>query len=606
MKNLSQRRQSLGWTGLFFLLAILVSARPASAQLQPPMIFFTDLDSGPNSGGENVNGFSGAYVTLYGNFFGAPQGSSTLTWNGLNCLRVVPAVGSYSGWGSPYFWYQKIVVQLGSGCTPGAGSFVVTVNGKASNAMPFTVRSNGTQYFVSTSGNDNNSGSSTNPFATLPKCKNAMKAGDVCYVKDGASATVVDNYSAALELETSGTAGNPIAFVAYPGASVTIGNSNLSYGLRVPNINISVSYITIAGFSFTQTQEAMDASGDGPSDPSTNWRVIANSFQCPTADGQEGCFTTHEQAFMQFLGNETTNTGKVAASKQQHADYFSSDTNHVVAAWNYIHDNRSCRAIQFHSSPLNGGGANDPTGHNQFDLSVHDNLIHDDPCDGINFATVDPSQGKVEAYNNVIYHVGIGPSPEDGDSGDYSCIYMAYITNTGPVGGGTVELYNNTLYDCGGFSTNLGINGSFNIGGGEPTLLARIRNNVMYQLGVEPFGAGGGWDLSFVSGSNNVMFSTGSPGLPSFLTGTLNSDPLFLDLVLSNLHARTGSPAIDAGITINSGNTYNNYAPWNGTPEDHDGVLRPQGAAYDIGGYEFFTGSDQRPNAPTNVSLSAH
>src|SRR5215471_1608141 len=111
-------RISVGSVILLLALVILAGAQRADAQTQPPQIFFTDLDSAPNSGGESVSGFAGAYVTLYGNFFGATQGSSTVTWNGLNCLRVVSPTGSYNGWGSSYFWYQKIIVQLGSSCTP--------------------------------------------------------------------------------------------------------------------------------------------------------------------------------------------------------------------------------------------------------------------------------------------------------------------------------------------------------------------------------------------------------------------------------------------------------------------------------------------------------
>jgi hypothetical protein len=582
------------------LLFVVLAGALAGAQGQPPVIFFTDLDSGPNSGGESVGNFSGAYVTLYGNFFGAPQGSSTVTWNGQNCLRVVPATGLYSGWGTPHLWYQKITVQLGASCSAGTGNFVVTVNGKASNGAPFTVRSTGILRFVSTAGNDGNSGSFTSPFATITHCKDEMKPGDICYIEDGIKATVVDNFDSTLELEHGGTAGNPIAFVAYPGATATLGNAQTTYGLRVPNINVSANYVTVAGLFFSPSDQGMNPTN------STNWRVIGNNFQCPTADGQDGCFTTNQISSIQFLGNEITNTGVAAASKQQHAVYFSTDTNHVAAAWNYIHDNRSCRAMQFHSSPLNGGGANDPTGQNMFDLSVHDNLIHDDPCDGINFATVDPSQGRVEAYNNVIYHVGIGPDPRDGESGDYSCIYMAYITNTGPVGGGTVEIYNNTLYDCGSHMGSFADNGSFLINGGESTLLVRIRDNIMYQLGSEPFGNGNGWNSTYVSGSNNVLHSNSSPGLPAFVTGTITSDPLFLDLLLHNFHVQSASPAIDAAVTINSSNTYNGYLPWNGNPMALDGVLRPQGPAFDIGAFEFFTGSDSRPNAPTGVSLAAH
>ena len=592
-------RISVGPTILLLMLMIIGTAWQAEAQTQPPQIFFTDLDSGPNSGGESVSGFAGAYVTLYGNFFGASQGTSTVTWNGLNCLRVVGATGSYNGWGSSYFWYQKIIVQLGSSCTPGSGNFVVTVNGKASNGLPFTVRSTGKIFFVATTGNDTNAGTFASPFKTIPRCKSMLNAGDTCYVENGVTATTVDNFDATLELESGGTAGNPIAFVAYPGATATLGASGITYGLRVPNISVSANYVTVAGFFFSPSQQGMNPTN------STNWRVIGNNFQCPTANGQNGCFTTHEINTIKFLGNEATNIGVVAAGKQQHGVYFSSDTNHVEAAWNYIHDNRSCRAMQFHSSPLGGGGATDPTGHNQFDLSVHDNVIHDDPCDGINFATVDPSQGKVEAYNNVIYHVGIGPAPSDGDSGDYSCIYMAYITNTGPVGGGTVEIYNNTLYDCGAHVASFANNGSFMINGGT-SLLARIRNNVLYQLGTEPFGNGGGWNSTYVSGSNNILHSTGTPTLPSFLTGNVTSDPLFLNLSLNNFHLQSGSPAKDAGITINSSNTYNSYMPWNGNPSDSDGVSRPQGTSYDVGAYEFFTGSGTRPNPPTNVSATAH
>jgi hypothetical protein len=87
-----------------FLLAagVLFWCATAAAQLPTPRIFFSDIDSGPSNGGEVVNGFSGVYVTLYGNFFGSSQGSSRVTWNGIDCLRVAPPTGSYSGWGASY------------------------------------------------------------------------------------------------------------------------------------------------------------------------------------------------------------------------------------------------------------------------------------------------------------------------------------------------------------------------------------------------------------------------------------------------------------------------------------------------------------------------
>jgi len=106
----------LKWLPLTLLLAVSF----ASAQQSAPALFFTDLTNGPNTGGETVSGFSGVYVTLYGNFFGTTQGTSTVTWNSQNCLHVVT-------WGTSWLWYQKIVVQLGFSCTAGSGNFVVSL-----------------------------------------------------------------------------------------------------------------------------------------------------------------------------------------------------------------------------------------------------------------------------------------------------------------------------------------------------------------------------------------------------------------------------------------------------------------------------------------------
>ncbi|HEY6249041.1 MAG TPA: choice-of-anchor Q domain-containing protein, partial [Candidatus Angelobacter sp.] len=452
-------------------------------------------------------------------------------------------------------------------------------------------------FFVATTGKDTNAGTAASPFQTIPRCKSMLNAGDTCYIENGVVANTVDNFDATLELEKGGSAGSPIAFVAYPGATVTLGSSGITYGLRVPNISVSANYVTVAGLFFSPSQQGMDPTN------STNWRVIGNNLQCPTANGQNGCFTTHEISTIKYFGNETTNVGVSAASKQQHAVYFSSDTNHVEAAWNYIHDNRSCRAMQFHSSPLGGGGASDPTGHNQFDLSVHDNLIHDDPCDGINFATVDPSQGKVEAYNNVIYHVGIGPDPADGE-GDYSCIRVFGLTNTGPQGGGTVEVYNNTLRDCGSHPGTINQSGALYMDGANPSLITNLRNNLVNQTATE-FWANGGKTPPTTTGSTNLWWGS-NQALLTQTTNNLHSDPLFLDVSLNNFHLVSGSPAIDAGVLINSSNTYKNFMPWNGNPADSDGVIRPQGSSYDIGAYEFFTGSGSRPNPPTNLSVVVH
>ena len=82
------------------LLSLLMSAAFVCAQAAPPRIFFSDLESGPNSGGQSNNG---VWVTIWGRGFGATQGTATVAVGG-------GAVASYPLWSD-----GKIIFQLGAG-----------------------------------------------------------------------------------------------------------------------------------------------------------------------------------------------------------------------------------------------------------------------------------------------------------------------------------------------------------------------------------------------------------------------------------------------------------------------------------------------------------
>lgn len=584
-----------------WLLAVLLfgGASALQAQTQPPALFFSDLESGANSGGENVNGAAGAYVTLYGNFFGSTQGSSTVTWNGLNCLRVVPPTGAYTGWGMAHLWYQEIIVQLNSTCTPGPGNFVVTTSGGTSNGIPFTVRS-GNIYCVSKTGSDSNSGKFPSCWANPSHAFSSMSAGDTTYWQGGVTVTGGGGLGG-LDWGASGSAGNPVAMVSYPGATPQPG-VNCSGGGCSNGIGIRCSvgfpsncqYLTLAGLSIIGSGMAWESQYTA-----NNQRFVGNYFSCTGPPGAVGCFETSQTSQVKFLGNEVANiVSSGTTGKQYHGVYFSTDTNHVEMAWNSVHNNNSCRAVQIHSSPVNL-----TTGYNQFDLSLHDNLIHDDPCDGILFATVDPSQGKVEAYNNVIYHVGLGPDPNDGEA-SYSCIRVAQYTNNGSPGTGTVEIYNNTLSDCGSHVGTFGLSGTLSFQPG--TVGVNYRNNIAYQSSGEFFTNSGSAfsGLTLTGSSNNIWFG-GNQAAPSWSSNNITVDPLLVNRAANNLHLQSGSPALDAGITIASTNSYKGYQVWNGRPMDRDGVTRAQGSGYDIGAYEFFAGGStvQKPNPPTNLTV---
>ncbi|MBZ5505560.1 MAG: IPT/TIG domain-containing protein [Acidobacteriia bacterium] len=570
---------------LMMVAAILCSVS-LFAQSAPPRIFFSDLESGPNAGGENGKG---AWVTVWGRGFGSSQGTSTITVGG-------GAVASYPVWTD-----SKITFQLGSGAA--TGNIVVNVAGiGATNGLPFTVRA-GNIFFVASTGNDANTGTAAAPWKTIVKAKNTIAAGDIAYIENGVAQTTEDTFTAYLSMDkqgadNSGTAAAPKAIVAYPGATATVGVAGgLHYGIRTPNIGTNEDYWVISQLHIIGGTQAMDISGTG-------WRVIGNDMQCPGADDQVGCFEISGGNKVRFYGNDVHNAGiNPTSSKYYHAVYFSTDSNHVDVGWNHIHDNYTCRALQFHSSPLCSPscGSGDTTGFDQYDLHVHDNLIHGDNCNGINFATVDPSKGTVEAYNNVIYNVGRMDPLQLGAS--FSCIYLAGITNNGTAGTGAVQVFNNTLSDCAANNSSnaSGSRGVFGVGGGPANLTMNLRNNVAYQNAGEIYLDG---SKAQITGDHNLWFGVGAA--PTQTTNNLNVDPLFTNRAGGDFHLSSSSPAKDSGLSVMPNNP---FAPNPGptTATDKDGVLRAQGSAFDLGAFEVFSGSTSlTSNPPPNVRVVVH
>jgi hypothetical protein len=549
------------------IFSVLMAGTGIFGQSPASTVFFTDLTSGPDTGGENNNG---TILTIYGKNFGATQGSSTVTVGG-------GQVAAYLSWGgrskaaSPGAQLEKISVAIGSAAS--TGPVVVTTSAGSSNCADaldgcrFTVRT-GNIHCVSTAGNDANSGSfPSSCWRTIAGAKNSLAPGDIAYVLNGVNQASADNYSADLAITGNNcAAASPCSLVVYPGGVSTIGTASASYGIRTPAVGGSKDYWTFAGFNITGLA-ALDLVSV------TGWRVIDNDFNCPQGSGQSACMHTDTTTQYRFYGNYVHNVGDQAGSidKFYHAVYFTTNSNHIWAAWNEVAPNPSrqtakggCRAIQFFST----GGSN------QFDLHVHDNWIHDAICDGINFSTVDPSKGTVEAFNNVVYHVGTGPDPVNGSS-NYSCVV------SGGGGSGNTLVYNNTFYDCGSRGTSDA--GAFAPAG--PAINAS--NNVVYQLSGEsylnPNSSG-----SMLSGSNNIWFGASSSVIQA-LTGNILSNPLLVNPG-ADFKLQSTSPAVGAGTTSRQ------------SAFDLNGGPRPNPPA--IGAYEYAAASSaQRPNPPTGLTV---
>ncbi len=579
---------------------------------QAPVLFYSDLTSAPNAGGENNNG---AYVTVYGNYLGTSQGSSSISVGGgamVNCWT----------WGATFLWYQKITCQLGPGAV--TGNIAVSVNGQSSNTLPFAVAP-GNIYFVSPTGNDHGAGSFTAPWLTLLEARDTMQPGDITYAMNGVTQSTDDGtgWDSAFLLSGGGQGkwcsptGSPRALVAYPGATVTIGNSTgglPDFGLRTSDCQGNWVF---SGISFRGQNPALTGFG-------VNYRFIASDITCPYTLGTGGsaCFETSQSSAIYFYGNHVYNAGASNASALFQGVYFSTDSNAVDMGWNLVENVHGCRGVQVHSSPLGSGGASDPTGHDQYNISIHDNTIHDTQCDGLIVDTVNPSEGPVTVYNNVIYNAGIGPNnPEN--TGGWNCINIPGSTANGPAGSGTIEIFNNTLYSCGTYDTppyenaNNAIAENGDEAKGAPAIYLHIRNDLMDQVTTSLFPAGVPyvviWDpvtgepctdsqvCPWLFGANNLMYGAGSPVEDlTEITATVSANPLLVSTSIPDLHLTAGSPAIQAGAVIGSVSLYG----VNNTGRDHDGLQR--GLVPSIGAYELYGSTGGNPTVtvtPPGASL---
>ena len=183
-----------------FVVLICALAIAAMAQSAPPRIFFTDLESGPNSGGANGKG---VFVTLWGKGFGATQGSSTVTVGG-------GAVDNYPLWSD-----GKVTVQLGAGSA--SGNIVVNVAGTGAVTACLSPFGQGTSSSSQPAAMMRTAGSFTAPWRTIVNAKNSMSAGDTTYIENGVSQTTEDNFTAYLSMDkqgasNSGTAAAPMAW----------------------------------------------------------------------------------------------------------------------------------------------------------------------------------------------------------------------------------------------------------------------------------------------------------------------------------------------------------------------------------------------------------
>jgi hypothetical protein len=211
--------------------------------LANPIVLYTDIESGPNTGGEDNQG---TYLSIFGNGFGGSRGNSIVKINGAE-------VGAYRYWGPALNGrpdMQQISVQPGPGVSSGA--IQVIVGGASSNTnRTFTVI-DGSIYFLASDGSDSTGviGDITKPFGSCEATygRSDFGPGDTIVVRGGPYTEPGTNGIWCRLTNKDGTAGHPLTIMAYPGERPFLNTGNEGFRFYSTDSDGYIRYITISGF----------------------------------------------------------------------------------------------------------------------------------------------------------------------------------------------------------------------------------------------------------------------------------------------------------------------------------------------------------------------
>jgi len=562
------------------LLSLILVCLSLSVYAEP-VLLFSDIESGPKNGWSAEKTNKGAAVSIWGSGFGEHRGTSFVTANG----EILNTSEDYAVWGEywPTQYFQRITFWLNSEMVDGEGEITVTVDGKESNPLPFTIRS-GNIYFIAAT-NDGGDGAIDNPFDADNSNSDwidNMQPGDIYYFNDATVYGGKYNGGKAViwirESEASGTADSPIALLAFPGESplfsLPIYDVNHNRGLQLDN-----SFMVYSGFSIDSEWKGANMGGDHNRFIGNDVIGLKNLYGSGTGILSSGNNTYHSGDGNKFIGNAVH--GGNSQSRYDHGIYLSgcADNSGAEVGWNHFYDNDFGRGpiivVNHQDDRCAEGQVLDA--HFIFN-NIVDCSVQRSRAIGISDLSYDDGEEEPEptyVYNNV----SIGCGTYDGtDLANIGWAHAMYHSARG-----SAHFYNNTLYNSGYIGIKIG----------ENTISSSVKNNIIHMTSDIPGPTGNHYiqldEESEVSLSNNLFYGLGdySPCLNCVtdLDNINNLDPMFVDVANNNFNLHDASPAIDMGTSdLPFEIDPPSYAPIN---RDINYVLRSSTPS--IGAYEYMT-----------------
>ncbi len=560
-------------------LLILLLGTTSCVRAAEPVIYFSDINSGPKNG--NTDGFgSGAIVTIWGVFLGANQSNSKIYVGDAEVTDIYywkNADGNLPGGPADLYTYhkmQEIAFAIPANAPDGLTTIKVVVNGVSTNTIPFTVRPGNIKFIKSDGDDSNGDGSWNSPYKTLQSVfdgnNGKVSPGDIVYTVGvgSTSGLSVGRYAA-----IKGTNTNPVSLLAYPNTQVLISGAgydgSVIYNYYGSNPERSSEYINFSKLSVV-------ASGGNAENGVKTFkgnRMVGLEITGPTVYGGYGGAITGsgggngagsgEQAgggkyfgiYIHNYGYQSTTPGLnnygwayeqnsdtwtsppydgvadqctncTSVDRFQHLYYISNRSPDAIdgyeIGWNYLVDNPILHGIHIYDMSPDIGGWNTP-------ISIHDNVVknqrgssidasYPNADTGINAGTAAP----VYIYNNIIIN-------EEGNINPGRAIDVG--------GDPSAKVYNNTIYGF-RYINRIATNGT-----------SDFQNNIIVE-NQTPI------DFSYyVYGTptikrNNLFYSPVSNfPVPSWFSQEydLNEDPLFADVSSEDFSLSADSPAINSG-----------------------------------------------------------
>lgn len=485
----------------------------------------------------------------------------------------------------------------------------------------------GPAYYVSTTGSDNNNGSSTTPWRTIQHAANSAVAGNTVYVRGGV-------YNEVVTLPSSGSAvAGYITFQSYPGETAIVDGTGLpisgtQYGLFTIK---NQSYLVISGFEIRNyvTNNVTDTPiGIYINGADSYIQILGNRIH-DIITTAKGC--NANALGMAVYGNSapaSINNLTISGNEIDHLTTGCSETlslNGNVDTWsvtnNLIHDNNNIGIDAIGFEGVSTDPAYDQARHGLISGNIVYNITsYDNPAYGPQYSAngiyVDGGT-QITIERNLVRNVDIGIEM----ASEHLSRVTSYITtrsnlvyNTNSVGisiGGYASTVGGTDH-CAIVGNTLYKNDRKNTGSGEFQIQWHATNNVFqnnilnatsqglfvnncpgtstgicvknvspnpasvdYNLYFSFTGASGGtwvWNGYTYTGFSQFQSSTGQDGHSNF------ANPLFANNSIPELWVQTSSPAVDSGN--------NNLGAAVVGTSDFPGNARVQGGSIDIGAYQ--------------------